>query len=152
MDSLSALIAIVPAPPGAAIARGDGVAERVELRDARALFEEGGTLVAHAAFVAGRLGTRASAVEILQALAKAPHAHLEGLMTHFASSANYESGQTEQQIERFEPVTVSVCIGFDVPVRLLTVPPVTGSREHAVPAVNGTIEPGPPAVEPASVT
>src|ERR1700759_110494 len=62
MDSLFALIAIVPAPPGAAIARGDG-AERVELRDARALFEEGGTLVAHAAFVAGRLGTRAEAMQ-----------------------------------------------------------------------------------------
>ena len=63
MDSLSALIAIVPAPPGAAIARGDGAAERVELRDARALFEEGGALVAHAAFVAGRLGTPAEAMQ-----------------------------------------------------------------------------------------
>lgn len=60
-DSLSALIAIVPAPPGAAIARGDGAAERVALRDARALFETGDVLVAHAAFVAGRLGTRAEA-------------------------------------------------------------------------------------------
>src|ERR1700761_3655895 len=63
MDSLSQLIAIVPAPPGAAVARGNGAAERVELRDARALFEEGGTLVAHAAFVAGRLGTRAEAMQ-----------------------------------------------------------------------------------------
>src|ERR1700712_5678722 len=57
--SLSDLIAIVPAPPGAAIARADGVAERVDLRDARALFEAGDVLVAHAGFVAGRLGTRA---------------------------------------------------------------------------------------------
>src|ERR1700759_2423861 len=62
MDSLFALIAIVPAPPGAAIARGDR-AERIDLRDARALFEEGGALVAHAAFVAGRLGTRAEAMQ-----------------------------------------------------------------------------------------
>jgi len=62
MESLSDLIAIVPAPPGAAIARGDGVAERVDLRDARALFEEGDVLVAHAAFVAGRLGARAEAM------------------------------------------------------------------------------------------
>lgn len=62
MESLSHLIAIVPAPPGAAIARGDGVAERVALRDARALFEEGDCLVAHAGFVAGRLGTRADAM------------------------------------------------------------------------------------------
>lgn len=60
MDSLSSLIALVPAPPGAAIARGDGEAERIELRDARALFESGDVLVAHSAFVAGRLGSRAT--------------------------------------------------------------------------------------------
>ena len=58
--ALSNLIALVPAPPGAAIARADGERERVELRDARALFEGGEVLVAHAAFVAGRLGTRAN--------------------------------------------------------------------------------------------
>src|SRR5258706_12605841 len=72
MESLSTLIALVPAPPGAAIyrrdqtndraaiARADGVAERIELRDARALFESGDVLVAHSAFVAGRLGSRAN--------------------------------------------------------------------------------------------
>ncbi|MCX7280040.1 MAG: ATP-dependent DNA helicase [Alphaproteobacteria bacterium] len=59
MDSLSSLIALVPAPPGAAIARADGATERIELRDARALFETGNVLVAHGGFVAGRLGTRA---------------------------------------------------------------------------------------------
>jgi ATP-dependent DNA helicase DinG len=57
-DSLSHLIALVPAPPGAALARGDGVAERIGLHDARPLFEEGDLLVAHAAFVAGRLGAK----------------------------------------------------------------------------------------------
>jgi len=62
MDSLSSLIALVPAPPGAAIARAGGEAERVELRDARALFEGGDVLVAHSAFVAGRLGSRANAM------------------------------------------------------------------------------------------
>ena len=60
MDSLSSLIALVSAPPGAAIARADGEAERIALRDARALLEGGEVLVAHAAFVAGRLGLRAS--------------------------------------------------------------------------------------------
>src|SRR6185312_16773421 len=59
-DTLDNLIALVPAPPGAAIARANGESERIELRDARALFEGGDVLVAHAAFVAGRLGTRAS--------------------------------------------------------------------------------------------
>ncbi|HEX4637151.1 MAG TPA: ATP-dependent DNA helicase [Rhizomicrobium sp.] len=50
----------MPAPPGAAIARPDGETERIELRDARALFEGGDVLVAHSAFVAGRLGSRAN--------------------------------------------------------------------------------------------
>src|SRR5471030_1307997 len=59
MDSLSSLIALVPAPPGAAIAHAGGETERVDLRDARPLFESGDVLVAHAGFVAGRLGTRA---------------------------------------------------------------------------------------------
>ncbi len=52
---------MVPAPPGAAVARGDGAAERIGLHDARPLFEEGDVLVAHAAFVAGRLGARTAA-------------------------------------------------------------------------------------------
>jgi ATP-dependent DNA helicase DinG len=60
MESLSTLIALVPAPPGAAIARADGTSERIGLHDARPLFESGDVLVAHAAFVAGRLGTRAN--------------------------------------------------------------------------------------------
>src|SRR5881628_1710453 len=59
-DSLDSLIALVPAPPGAAIARAGGGVERIGLHDARPLFESGDVLVAHAAFVAGRLGTRAN--------------------------------------------------------------------------------------------
>ncbi len=64
MESLSSLIALVPAPPGAAIARApqsgnNGTAERIALRDARPLFETGNVLVAHGGFVAGRLGVRA---------------------------------------------------------------------------------------------
>jgi alanine racemase len=51
----------------------------------------------------GRLGTRASPEQIAQRVAEAP-APLEGMMTHFASSANYESRQTEEQIARFERV------------------------------------------------
>ena len=60
MESLSHLIALVPAPPGAAIARADGEAERIGLHDARPLFESGDVLVAHSAFVGGRLGVRAA--------------------------------------------------------------------------------------------
>src|SRR5215468_9895330 len=60
MESLSTLTALVPASSGAAIARADGQTECIELRDARALFEGGDVLVAHSAFVAGRLGSRAN--------------------------------------------------------------------------------------------
>src|SRR5579862_8156606 len=51
----------------------------------------------------GRLGTRAAPEEIVRAVAAAG-APLEGAMTHFASSGNYESAQTEEQIARFERV------------------------------------------------
>ena len=49
----------------------------------------------------GRLGTRATADEICLAVSAARHARLEGLMTHFASSADYASSQTDQQAEYF---------------------------------------------------
>jgi alanine racemase len=52
----------------------------------------------------GRLGTRAGAPEILATLADAGHAELEGLMTHFASAADYTTGQTEEQLAWFESV------------------------------------------------
>jgi alanine racemase len=55
----------------------------------------------------GRLGTRATPDRIAQAISNATQEDsliLEGLMTHFASSANYESTQTEEQIHHFEKV------------------------------------------------
>ena len=55
----------------------------------------------------GRLGTRARPDEIVRAVAAA-RAPLEGLMTHFASSANYESGQTEEQIRWLEQVLAAL--------------------------------------------
>lgn len=51
----------------------------------------------------GRLGTRAAPEEIVDAVRAVPET-LEGLMTHFASAANYASPQTAQQIGRFEEV------------------------------------------------
>lgn len=50
----------------------------------------------------GRLGTRAHAEEIAVAVKAASHARLEGLMTHFASAADYEGTQTTEQMEAFE--------------------------------------------------
>ena len=51
-----------------------------------------------------RLGTRAGAVEILAALEANRHARLEGLMTHFASAADYTSGQTGDQLTYFHAI------------------------------------------------
>jgi len=52
----------------------------------------------------GRLGTRAGASDILAALATTPHAQLEGLMTHFASAADYNTSQTAEQITYFHEI------------------------------------------------
>lgn len=52
----------------------------------------------------GRLGTNASIDEILAAVR---NTRLEGLMTHFASSANFQSDQLLRQHERFEQVRLA---------------------------------------------
>jgi alanine racemase len=49
----------------------------------------------------GRLGTRASAAELACAIRETRHARLEGLMTHFASAADYTSSQTADQLAYF---------------------------------------------------
>jgi alanine racemase len=48
-----------------------------------------------------RLGTRAAADDIIAALRAATHAKLNGLMTHFASPADYTSDQSDEQIVYF---------------------------------------------------
>ncbi len=50
----------------------------------------------------GRLGVRAPASEIAEAILAARNVEVEGLMTHFASAANYQTGQTENQMALFE--------------------------------------------------
>ena len=52
----------------------------------------------------GRLGTRASAAEIAVALREARMARLEGLMTHFASAADYTSSQTTEQLAYYHAI------------------------------------------------
>ncbi len=52
----------------------------------------------------GRLGVRASADDIAQAVLAAKHVRLEGLMTHFASAGNYVSGQTDEQVACFQQI------------------------------------------------
>ncbi len=53
----------------------------------------------------GRLGTRATAAEIAQALNVIRSAQCDGLLTHFASASDFMTPQTEQQIARFEDLT-----------------------------------------------
>lgn len=48
-----------------------------------------------------RLGTRATAEEISAVLAECPYTELEGLMTHFASVADFSVEQTEEQTACF---------------------------------------------------
>jgi alanine racemase len=50
----------------------------------------------------GRLGVLADAGGIGEAILSAKNVELEGLMTHFASAANYQTTQTEQQATLFE--------------------------------------------------
>ena len=52
----------------------------------------------------GRLGVRAGAPEIANAILAARYVEVEGLMTHFASAGNYQTGQTEEQIALFESI------------------------------------------------
>lgn len=59
----------------------------------------------------GRLGTRATAPQILQTLAETPHARLEALMTHFASAADYGSRQTDEQLAYFHEICEALRAG-----------------------------------------
>jgi alanine racemase len=62
----------------------------------------------------GRLGTRACA-DIIVAGVKGNPATLEGVMTHFASSANFDSRQTEDQIAHFETILTALRAGGQAP-------------------------------------
>jgi len=81
----------------------------------------------------GRLGTRASTSEILDAIGAAKHATLEGLMTHFASAANYASSQTEEQTRVFHNVCSGLARGGVNPpfLHLASSTPVAYGRRDA---------------------
>jgi|SRR5579871_6456061 len=59
----------------------------------------------------GRLGTREPASSILDAIENAKHARLEGLMTHFASAANYATTQTAEQLQMFDSLCSELARG-----------------------------------------
>jgi alanine racemase len=55
-----------------------------------------------------RLGTRAAAAEIASAIMAVPGIRLEGLMSHFASAADFTSPQTDEQIRRFNEIIANL--------------------------------------------
>jgi alanine racemase len=81
----------------------------------------------------GRLGTRASVPEILEATHAAKHVQLEGLMTHLASAANYASSQTEEQMRLFEGICSELAqAGVHPPIlHLASSTPVAYGRKGA---------------------
>jgi alanine racemase len=52
----------------------------------------------------GRLGTRAGAADIIATIRETQQAQLEGLMTHFASAADYSTDQTATQLAYFQGI------------------------------------------------
>ena len=52
----------------------------------------------------GRLGVRIDPAIICEAILAAPNTEIEGLMTHFASAANYQASQTDEQIALFNHI------------------------------------------------
>ncbi len=81
----------------------------------------------------GRLGVRPDVRSILEAIDAAPHVELEGLMTHFASAGNYQSGQTEEQMQVFEGVANALDAAGVKPryVHLSSTIPVAYGRKRA---------------------
>ena len=80
----------------------------------------------------GRLGTREPPSVILEAIRAAPHIRLEGLMTHFASAANYASRQTEEQLRVFQSVCSDLAAaGVNPPILHLasSIPIAYGRRD-----------------------
>jgi alanine racemase len=81
----------------------------------------------------GRLGTRAGAEEIARAVQSPGLAQLEGLMTHFASSANYSGSQTAEQITYFQQLCERLhALGVAPPwVHLSSTTPLAYGRREA---------------------
>jgi alanine racemase len=80
----------------------------------------------------GRLGVRPGAA-IAEAVDAARFTRLEGLMTHFASSANYSSQQTEHQLALFESLVSTLhAAGIDPEItHLSSTVPVAYGRKRA---------------------
>jgi alanine racemase len=69
-------------------------------------FDEGGPINVHLKIDTGmnRLGARQSAAEIAEAILGLRHVQVEGLLSHFASAADFSSPQTDEQIREFNQI------------------------------------------------
>lgn len=81
----------------------------------------------------GRLGSRASGAEICDVLRGVRHAVLEGVMTHFASAADYASRQTDEQIAYFSDLCACLELRGVAPryVHLASTIPIAYGRREA---------------------
>ncbi len=57
----------------------------------------------------GRLGTTAAPADIAAAVGCCPHVEIEGLMSHFASAADYTSDQSARQSAEFTRIATELC-------------------------------------------
>jgi alanine racemase len=90
----------------------------------------------------GRLGVRWSETNAIgEAILAAKHVELEGLMTHFASAANYQSQQTDDQVTAFDTLLAGLNRAgiFPAVVHLSSSIPVAYGRKQAW---RGMIRPG----------
>ena len=89
----------------------------------------------------GRLGVRCDAVTVGNAILAAKNVDMEGLLTHFASAGNYQTGQTDEQMDLFER-TVAGLAAQGIHPKLLhmssTIPVAYGRRR----AWQGMVRPG----------
>lgn len=82
----------------------------------------------------GRLGTRSTVSEIACAVKDASGLQLEGLMTHFASAADYTNKQTDRQVRAFERLSAGlrkagVCAEF---MHMSSTNPIAYGRREAL--------------------
>jgi len=80
----------------------------------------------------GRLGLLPAPEHIIEAIRACTHARFDGLMTHFASAANFESPQTQGQIAAYESLRAALgAAGVSPHWRHLssTIPVAYGRRE-----------------------
>lgn len=89
----------------------------------------------------GRLGVRAGADAVGEAILRARHAELEGLMTHFASAGDYQTSQTDRQLALFDEIAEGLRRAGIHPalLHLSSTIPVAYGREQAW---RGMIRPG----------